>query len=232
PGLASVAVQMHVFFTVLLAAAFLDDRPSRRQGVGIAIAFAGLALIALTATGDLPLRALGLALAGAFSWAIGNVLVKRAADVPILPLVVWASLVPPVPALLASGLLDHGPSLADALGRASWRSIGAALYLGVIATVVAYAIWGRLLQRYPAALVAPFALLAPCTGILTSALVFREVFSPMRYAGMGLILCGLAVVVLRAGRLRDDRRGRQAAWTRDESSPRIDRLERDADEPR
>lgn len=41
-----------------------------------------------------------------------------------------------------------------------------------------------------------FALLAPCTGVLSSALIFREVFSPMRYAGMALILAGLAVVVL------------------------------------
>lgn len=66
--------------------------------------------------------------------------------------------------------------------------------------MVAYAIWGRLLRRYPTATVAPFALLAPCTGVVSSALVFREVFGPARYAGMALILGGLAVVVLPAGR--------------------------------
>jgi O-acetylserine/cysteine efflux transporter len=200
PGLASVSQQMQAFFTVLLAAVFLRDVPSRHQVVGMVIAFSGLALIGLTAGGDLTLAALGLALAGAFSWAIGNVLVKRMPDVPVFPLVVWASLVPPLPAILIASMFREPPSLVAAVTSASWLSIGAAVYLGVVATILAYGTWGRLLQRYPAATVAPFALLAPCTGILASAAVFREVFSPTRYAGMALILGGLAVIVLGRGR--------------------------------
>jgi O-acetylserine/cysteine efflux transporter len=198
PGLASVSQQMQAFFTVLLAAVFLRDIPGRRQCVGMTVAFVGLALIGLTTGTDLKPVALGLALAGAFSWAIGNVLVKRAASVPIFPLVVWASLVPPLPSLLVSAVYDPRPSLLDAISGASWLSIGAVVYLGAIATVVAYASWGSLLQRYPTVVVAPFALIAPCTGMLSSALIFREAFSPMRYAGMALVLGGLAVIVLPA----------------------------------
>jgi O-acetylserine/cysteine efflux transporter len=196
PGLASVTQQMQAFFTVLLAALFLRDVPSLRQCVGMTIAFAGLALIGLTTGADFEPAALGLALAGAVSWAIGNVLVKRAAGVPIFPLVVWASLVPPLPALLVSSVYDQRSSLVDAVGGASWLGIGAAVYLGIVATIVAYASWGSLLQRYPTAVVAPFALIAPCTGVVSSALIFREVFSPVRYAGMALILAGLAVIVV------------------------------------
>ena len=72
----------------------------------------------------------------------------------------------------------------------------AALYIGSIGTVLAYAIWGRLLTRYPAALVAPFALLAPCTGVIASAVILNERFPPTRYAGMALIIAGLACIVL------------------------------------
>jgi O-acetylserine/cysteine efflux transporter len=194
-GLASATQQTQVFFTVLLAALFLRDRPTLRQAVGMAVAFAGLGLIGSTVGGDLPPMALGLALAGAFSWAVGNILVKRLPAVPILSLVVWASLVPPLPALLVSAAQDR-VSLPAAFGGASWLSIGAVLYLGMLATVVAYAIWGGLLQRYPTARVAPFALLSPCTGVASSALVFGEVFDPVRYAGMALILAGLAAIVL------------------------------------
>ena len=197
PGLASVSQQMQAFFTVLLAAVFLHDRPTPRQCAGMGVAFAGLVLIGLTTGGDLKLAALGLALAGAFSWAVGNVLVKRLPSVPVFPLVVWASLVPPIPAIL---LGDGVAPLVDALWSASWLSVAAALYLGVAATVLAYAAWGRLLQRYSTAVVAPFALLAPCTGVVSSALVFGEVFSPIRYAGMALIIAGLAVIVLPARR--------------------------------
>lgn len=194
-GLASATQQTQVFFTVLLAAIVLRERPGLCQTIGMAVAFAGLAVIAATVGGDLPPTALGLAIAGAFSWAIGNILVKRSPSVPVLSLVVWASLVPPLPALLVSALYDR-VSLPAAFAGASWLSLGAVLYLGVLATPLAYAIWGDLLQRYPAARVAPFALLSPCAGVLSSALVFGEVFSPLRYAGMALILAGLAAIVL------------------------------------
>jgi O-acetylserine/cysteine efflux transporter len=196
-GLASVTQQMQVFFTVLLAAAFLREVPSLRQSLGMAVAFAGLALIGVTAGSDVTLGALGLALGGALSWAVGNVFVKRTATVPMFPLVVWCSLIPPAPALLISRVYDRHAPFLQAATTASWLSIGAVVYLGGIATIFAYAAWGSLLQRYPAAVVAPFALIAPCTGVLASAVIFGEAPAPVRYAGMALILAGLAVTVLR-----------------------------------
>jgi O-acetylserine/cysteine efflux transporter len=195
PGLASVTQQMQAFFTVLLSAVFLRDVPSKRQCAGMAVAFVGLALIGLTVAADLKPIALGLALSGALSWGVGNVLLKRSPGVPIFPIIVWASLVPPLPALALSQLQGHGPSMVDAITHASWTGIGGAVYLGAAATMV-YAIWGNLLQRYPAGAVAPFALLSPCTGVLASALVFGEVFSPVRYLGMALIVAGLVVIAL------------------------------------
>jgi len=49
-----------------------------------------------------------------------------------------------------------------------------------------------------------------CTGVVASAIAFGEVFSPLRYAGMALVLTGLAVVVLRRIPVRSPRsvRGR------------------------
>jgi O-acetylserine/cysteine efflux transporter len=117
----------------------------------------------------------------------------------MFPLMVWLSLVPPLPALLVSSVYDANPSLAQAVLGASWLGMAAAIYLGAIATVLAYSLWGSLLARYPTAAVAPFALLAPCTGVVASAVVFGERFGTMRYAGMALILAGLGIVVLPAG---------------------------------
>ena len=195
PGLASVTQQTQAFFTVLLAAVFLRELPSPRQWAGIAIAFAGLALIASTIGSDVTTAGLALGLGGALSWAAGNVLVKRAAGAPIFSLVVWASLVPPIPSLLVGAASGPGVPFLNSASHASWLSIAAVLYLGVVATVAAYAIWGNLLQRYPAAVVAPFALLAPCTGVVASAVILGEAFGPARYAGMALILAGLAVII-------------------------------------
>jgi len=194
-GLASVTQQTQAFFTVPLAAVVLHEIPRLRQCVGMAVAFAGLVLIGLTTGADLKPAAFGLALAAALSWAIGNILVKRTAGVPVFPLMAWCSLVAPLPVLLLSWLVDPQPSLIGAVMNASWPSIATALYLGTLATPIAYGMWSHLLQRYPASVVAPFALLSPVTGILSSALILGEVFGPLRYAGMALILAGLAVIV-------------------------------------
>jgi O-acetylserine/cysteine efflux transporter len=201
PGLISISQQVQAFFTILLSAAFLRDIPSVRQLIGMAIAFAGLAFIAMTAGSDLNAAGLGLALAAAFSWAAGNVLLKRAPKVPMFPLVIWCSVVPPLPALFLSSVFDQRSVVVSAM-NASWLSIGALIYLSFLAIGVAYAGWGYLLQRYQAADVAPFALLTPCTGVVAAKLIFGEVFSPARYAGMALILCGVAINVLPLRRLQ------------------------------
>jgi O-acetylserine/cysteine efflux transporter len=207
PGLASVTQQAQAFFTVLLAATFLREIPDRRQCFALVAGLAGLVLIGSTTGSELRVAALALALGGAFSWAIGNLLVKRE-QVPVLPLMLWCSLVPPAPALALSAWLDDGPSLIAALTAASWSALGAVLYLGVLATPVAYALWSGLLRRHPAGRVAPFALIAPCTGVLAAVAVYGEQFAPVRVAGMVLILVGLAAIVLpgRARPTRPDRR--------------------------
>ena len=194
-GLGSVTQQTQAFFTVVLAAIFLREFPTLQQGIGMAVAFAGLALIGLTVGGDLRPAALAFALAAAMSWAVGNILVKRTGDTPVFALMAWCSLVVPLPMLLFSYAFDPQPSLVQAILHASWPSLLTAFYLGVPSTLIAYGLSSYLLQRYPAPVVAPFALLSPATGILASTLIHGEVFGPLRFGGMALILAGLAVIV-------------------------------------
>jgi O-acetylserine/cysteine efflux transporter len=196
PGLASLLVQTQALFTILFAAVALGETPTSRQLSGVAVAFAGLVLIVLTVGGDLTILGLCLALGSAISWGVGNVLLKRIADVHMLDLVVWLSLVPPVPALALSFIVDGPTALLRSVASASWAGLAAALYLGLIATILAYAIWGRLLRRYPAAVVTPFALLVPFVSAYASALLFGERFGVLRVTGTALVLLGIAVIVL------------------------------------
>jgi O-acetylserine/cysteine efflux transporter len=195
PGLAAVVVQTQALFTILLAAVALAERPTVRQLTGTAVAFAGLGAIAATVGGDLTPVGLGLTTLSAVSWAIGNTLLKRLPRVELLSLIAWLSLVPPLPCLALAVVLDGPGDLVTALGRASWAGVAAAVYLGLVATVLAYAIWAHLLRRYPAAMVAPFALLAPFVAAAGSSIVFGERFTPLRLAGMALVLAGLAIIL-------------------------------------
>ena len=135
-------------------------------------------------------------LASALSWSIGNVLVKKVGKVDMLHLMVWASLIPPLPALVLTMTFDGGyMSILNSLNKASWASIGSVVYLGLIATILGYVAWGSLMARYSAAAVAPFALLVPCVGAITSYFVFGEVFEPLRLAGMALMIAGLIITI-------------------------------------
>jgi O-acetylserine/cysteine efflux transporter len=196
PGLAAVVIHTQALFTILFATLLLGERPSRRQWTGTVIAFAGLAVIAATVGHDL--TAIGLCLTGlaAMSFGLGNVLLKRLPGTDTLGLVVWLSLVPPLPALALSAVLDGVHAWPAMLGAARWREWLAILYLGLVATVLAYAIWGWLLRRHASATVAPFALLVPFVAAGASSLVFSERFSGLRVAGMALVMLGLAVIVM------------------------------------
>lgn len=200
PGLASIVVQTQAFFTVLFAACLLRERPSRRAATGMVVASTGLVVIALTVGRHLTLAGFVLTVGAAVSWAVGNILLKRTSGVDMLQLMVWLSLVPPLPSLALAMVVDGPMAVGLAIARASWLAMAAALYLGLLATVLAYAIWGHLLRRYSAAMVAPFALLVPCVGVLSSSVVFGERFGLPRLAGMALVLVGVAVIA------RPDRR--------------------------
>jgi O-acetylserine/cysteine efflux transporter len=195
-GLTATVVQTQALFTVLFAAMVIGDRPSVRQVVGMLTAFVGLLMISLTLGGSITILGFALTLASAVSWAIGNVAVKRLTKVNMLHLMVWASLVPPLPALAISLVLDGPESLWPAIANASWLGLAAPIYLGIFATVLAYAAWGKLLQRYSTGAVAPFALLSPCVGAIASAFVFGERFGTLRLGGMACMLVGLAIVSL------------------------------------
>jgi O-acetylserine/cysteine efflux transporter len=63
-------------------------------------------------------------------------------------------------------------------------------------TLLAFAIWARLLQRYPAALIAPFTLLVPAVGMSSAVLFLGEPVTWWKLAGAALVLGGLALNVL------------------------------------
>lgn len=192
-GLTAFVVQTQALFTVVFAALMIGDRPSTQQTIGMVVALVGLLVIVLTLNGNVPALAFALTLASALSWAVGNLVIKRLSKVNMLHLMVWASLVPPAPALALSFIQDGPMALLWAMTHASIWGLFAPVYLGLLATVLAYAIWGNLLQRYPAGTVAPFALLAPAVGLSMSSLVYGESFSVIRLSGMVLLLVGVAI---------------------------------------
>jgi O-acetylserine/cysteine efflux transporter len=199
-GLASLVLQASAPFTVLLGAVFLRERLSRRQGVGIGLAVAGLVAIAVGRAQDAALVPVLLTLVGALGWAVGNVanrLAVRDAAAAVNPmhLVLWMSVVPPLPLLVASWATEGPAAWRDAavvaLSPAGLPGLGALAYIVVLGTVVGSGIWTALMRRHPAGVVAPYSLLVPVVGIGLAALVLGERPSALEMVAAGVIVGGV-----------------------------------------
>src|SRR6185312_5133728 len=207
PGLAALVLQAQVVFTIVIAAVVLRERPSRAQVAGVALGVLGLAVVALGRGGRVPVAALVLCVAAGLSWWIGNV-VSRAAKAPGgLALTVWSATVVPVP-LLGLSLLVDGPS-ADAHGLAAfgWRGAASTAYTAGLCSLVGYAVFNRLLSRYPSGQVVPWVLLAPVVAMASSWALLGETPGAAELGGAVLLVAG---VLIAQGTLRLRRPARQA----------------------
>ncbi|HTM78461.1 MAG TPA: EamA family transporter [Devosia sp.] len=194
-GLASLVMQIQVFFTMGLAVLFLGERPSWVQLGGALVALAGLGAIAAGQLGGAVLVPLLMTVAAAGFWAVSNIANKRAGKIDMVAFVVWASLIPPIPLLALSALLE-GPQAFAALAQLSPRGIGSVLYTAYVSTLFGYGAWAVLLGRHPASTVAPFALLVPVVGFAGAMVLLGETVSALDIAGSALILLGLALHLL------------------------------------
>lgn len=110
-GLASLVLQACVPFTVILGAVWLRERLSGRQVVGVVVAVAGLTVIAVHRAAEGSAAALVpvlLTVAAGLGWAVGNICSRQARAPKPLHLTLWMSVVPPLP-LLGLSLLLEGP---------------------------------------------------------------------------------------------------------------------------
>ncbi|MEE4144824.1 MAG: EamA family transporter [Halieaceae bacterium] len=193
PGLASLILQMQVFFTVMLALVLMNETVRRQQLIALCVAFAGLALIIVYTDGHTTQLGVAVALVAAASWACGNMVIKKAGSVDILAFLVWSSLfsIPPL-ALMAwySGGLD---GIARELTQASWKAWFVVVWQSVGNTMIGYGLWNMLLNRYSAATVTPWALLVPVFGMTASAVLLAEPMPWWKLLAMALICAGLAL---------------------------------------
>jgi O-acetylserine/cysteine efflux transporter len=195
-GLTSVIVQSQALFTVAFAVIAFAEVPTRPQIIGIGVAACGLVMICFTVGYDFSVGAFLVLMISPISFAIGNLLLRRARGVPMFDLFAWLCLVPALPLFALTLMVDGAGPTWHALTHMSFATLACVLALGGISTCIAYWLWGRLLRDYTAAQVVPFALLVPFVGAAASSITFGERFGPLRLAGMVIVVCGIAIMLL------------------------------------
>lgn len=133
-GLLSVIVQSQALFTIAFAALAFHEIPTRVQIIGISVATLGLLMICGTVGYDFSLAAFAVVMTCPITFAIGNLLVRKAGKVPMFELFSWLSLLSAVPLLALVPLTDGvGPALAS-LRNMSLTGLLSIVTIGAITT--------------------------------------------------------------------------------------------------
>lgn len=193
PGLASLVIQIQVFFSIIFAIFLFKESVLRVQWLALIISFSGIALIASKVGGQNTLFGLVLVLLAAMSWALANMVVKKAGKIDIIAFIAYSSLFA-VPVLAVMSLYFEGwNTIKTSLQSASMTSVFVVLWQTIGNTLIGYGLWNFLLSRYSAATVTPWALLVPVSGMAASYFMLDEPMPAWKLIAAFLVLLGLVL---------------------------------------
>ena len=176
---------------VLVAAgwALFGERTSARTVGGLAIAMAGVVLVATTTSGATSPEGVALALLAAAAPVVGTVLMRRVG--PSIDLVVTTS----AQFLLGGAILVAASALLEPWGALSWSwaTIVGLLVLGVLGTGVAYVLWFWLLSHTSLVRLGAALFLVPAVGVVSGILVGDRP-AVAELAGIAVLLVGIGIV--------------------------------------
>ncbi|WP_246159522.1 DMT family transporter [Nocardioides antri] len=193
-GTASMLLQVSPVLVAVLAAMFLGERFTTPLVVGLLVAFAGVALIGLSGSGNdgvdsgkVVLGAL-LCLVSAVTYSVSLILQKPlVADLSAIH-VTWLACV-----IGAVTCLPFAPALASEVAAAPASSLWWVVYLGVFPTAVAFTTYAYALQHMTASSLGVTTYLVPPITIVMALVLLGETPPTVAYVGGGLALIGVAI---------------------------------------
>jgi O-acetylserine/cysteine efflux transporter len=201
-GSVAIATQLGVPFTTLMSVLFLGEVIHWRRGLGIVLAFAGVAVIAFQ-PGLLEHRSgLALVVASTLVGSLGLVAVKRlGASLDALELMAWfAWSAVPLLFLLSFWLEDGQRASLFSAGARAWAAL---LYTVIVSSLVAHTSFYWLVRRYPVSSLSPLTLLSPVFGVAFGVLLLGDPLTPRIVGGGLLTLGGVLIIALRERSLVD-----------------------------
>lgn len=202
-GRAAVLAYTMPLWASLLGRIILGERLSLVRILGLGLGLSGLALLMgpeTSALGKAPLGSL-LMLGAAFSWALGTVLIKkRAWSIPTTVFAGWQLLLGGVPVLLGTPLLESPFWVL----QISLKAYMAVAYVVLVGVVLGYWGWLRVVEIFPVTVASLGTLAVPAIGVFSGGILLGEPLGWREIAALGLVILGLAGVILAPGDPRPD----------------------------
>ena len=196
-GTAALIIASAPAFIAIFAVPLLKERIGRWQSAGIALAFAGLAVMIFFVrpesqftfrASEGALTVVPPAIFSALYAVLGKGYLRR---YPPFTFVAWTLLIGTV--LLIPLLLATGPSVVadlQTMGLAGWIPV---LYLGMFPTFVGYGIWFRALERIPAASAGAYIYASTLVAVIGGIVILGESLTGGAIAGGAMVIAGVVL---------------------------------------
>jgi len=180
------------FWTMLLAWPLLGEKIQGWNWLAVGLSVMGLLFILDPLHLGADWFSMILAILGGVFWALAVIVAKklhqRKPDLDLLSLTAWQMLFGSLPLVAVAYIVPAGPI--------DWTPefIGAVIFNAVFCNALAWLLWLYALQRLAAGIASMTSMLAPVIGVLAAWWQLDEV--PDAYEGIGMVLIGLALVVI------------------------------------
>jgi len=193
---AIIVVQLEFPFMALMAAVVFGDYLGWFRFAGVILAFFGIVLIAGQPHLHSNVAPLLLVIAGAFTWAIGQIMIKKLnGEVGGFTLIAWVAAFATPQLFLTSWMFEDGQ--VQAIKSMNWIGWAVVVYLGLVMTAMGYGIWYHLLGKYRITRVGPFLLLLPVSSIAGSVVILGESLTIVEIVGAIVVISGVWIITKR-----------------------------------
>jgi drug/metabolite transporter (DMT)-like permease len=203
-GIAGVLVAMMPVWVAVYGRAFLGERLPRLAVAGIGIGIVGVAILVgrgVTVDGSLDPAGIVALIISPMAWAAGATFSAHRARLPDDPFLATGlemlsgSIVLGIAAVVTGEVAAFRPS------EVSADSLVATVYLTAVGSLVAFTAFAWVIRHAPLPLVATYAFVNPIIAVVLGSLLLHESVGPVQLAAGGVIIVGVALIILARGRM-------------------------------
>jgi probable blue pigment (indigoidine) exporter len=187
-GVAATAGSIQPLLVVWFSWIILNEKPSKLSILAAIAGLVGVGLLVLGPTARLDPVGIVAAIAGAATMGLGTVLVKRwKRPVSLLVFTAWQLAVGGI-LLLPIALVIEGP-----ITHLSTTNLLGFVYLGLVGTGLAYALWFRGIDKLKASAVSSLGLMSPVVATLIGFALLHQTLTPIQLIGIAIVLMSVLI---------------------------------------
>jgi len=197
-GLSSVILQTQSFFTVIMSAFLIKEKPSLNEIIGLIIGMLGVIILLTYNDGDFKLEAIFIILAAAMSWGVANIQLKNLGNINMVSFLIWISPLAAILLFIISFILEYDSLLKIDFSNIEIKVFLSIFYTAYISTVIGFTMWQYLLNKYKSIQITPYGLLVPVTGSIFGYIILNEVLEIYQIISGIIIIIGLMIISIKS----------------------------------